>query len=549
MKLIFQISKYIVIPLLLDWLDLAGFSSLLVATGSLEYHDKLRALFEGYRGRFHCAFLSSAYVPLSIPALKWFERMGLDFPDKIIMDYKVAAKYSSVVGILKSILFGSYSSHQRKSALVTKCLEKVRTMCFVSNSTDFVPNQYNNLQHIELSLFDFQLSTVLPLCGPSITVLDFRGVYNGSALYDVIMRCPNLSVLKLIPSVFRKDATTMLCALTVHCRKLSVLDVYDHFFHALGYSFSHRELQILLLHHYFCRLDHAYCYGMSIRTMFGYRSDISTLEIRMKPTVDLVGLVAAGNHLLTCLRIENCSSDFEGLEVILAACPHLRKFHLSHADVNFVPPLDVVSSHLEDLELRNLGPSPLVFNCPFPMLRRLCLMGCCLTNEELQQCLTFCPALTALNVENNDGIDDAIGEMLKPFHSLTALNLSRCRSITNDCMVLLAQYCVNLRELHIQRCRHVSDEGLSHVLMNGKMKCLDLFGCSKAISLQTVLCIAKYCKGIERLVVEPYWIDRTKAAKLLKGCERLGFEEHIGSLVSIIRPFQETCTSEMFLET
>lgn len=530
MKLIFQLGKYIVIPLLLEWLDLSAFGDLCVAAGSLESHDKFLALIEGYSALFYRAFLSSVYVPLSLSALRWFERLRLDFPDKIILDSKVAAKYTSSLGFVQSVLTGRYSDHQKKSALVLKCLKGVHSVRL--QSMPIVLRPY--LLNIELSLVLRRLSFVLPLCGPFITVFDMSGAYRCDKLYDMVIRFPNLSVLKLASIAFRLNLT-LLRALTVYCRKLSVLDVRVR----TGLSqFLHRDVLSFLLHSN-CRIDNALSTVLYSRIMFARRADVSTLVFFFGVSDELAKLVAEGNHKLTSLWAKRCS--VKELEVIVASCPLLRKCYLSHTYFDIIPLLDVVSSHLEDLELRFIHQSPQIFNYPFPRLRRLILMHCNLTNSHLQQFLNWCPALTALSVEHNDEIDDAIGEMSKAYNGLTALNLSMCRRITNECMFLLARHCVNLRELHIEHCKFVTDEGLSSVLINGKMRYLDLYGC-KDITLETVQCIAQYCKGIETLNLKRTKADPAIAAKLLKGCPRLRFDGAVES-------YEEACKSDTYLGT
>lgn len=351
-------------------------------------------------------------------------------------------------------------------------------------------------------------------------------------------KCPNLSVLR-INNI--RMVVELLKALTVHCRHLRVFDMN------LCYC-ENRFIHMFLLHNCNCRLDNQRYTMSKITYRILLLCKASTLtSINFCPTgAEVVFREIASNEPLPLvyLCISHCLVGAE-VQLFLLRCPQLKRLAIAYCDFDVYPLINTVCLHLQQLALVSMKLSMSVPLEALPKLRILSIVEQTLTLNQLAGFLEKCLSLTSLCLEECPLVDDTLGTMLKAFPQLTALNVSYCRLITDECLIALSKYCPKLCELHLKYCKHVTDEGLTSILMNGKMLYLDIYEC-KEVTIHTVRCIADYCRKIEYFFYGGTKIPENKVSAMLANCKRVLVMKESGK--GLDRSFYEAKESRNFWE-
>ena len=81
--------------------------------------------------------------------------------------------------------------------------------------------------------------------------------------------------------------------------------------------------------------------------------------------------------------------------------------------------------------------------------------------------------------------------------SIEVLYLNSCPRVDDDCIGILADACKSLRELYLDMCRNISDEGVRRAAKKLPLRVLSL--CANAICNSSLEAIANHCPDIEQL--------------------------------------------------
>lgn len=81
--------------------------------------------------------------------------------------------------------------------------------------------------------------------------------------------------------------------------------------------------------------------------------------------------------------------------------------------------------------------------------------------------------------------------------TLDVLYLNSCPRVDDDCIGILADACKSLRELYLDMCRNISDEGVRRAAEKLPLRVLSL--CANAIRNSSLEAIANHCPDIEQL--------------------------------------------------
>lgn len=188
-------------------------------------------------------------------------------------------------------------------------------------------------------------------------------------------------------------------------------------------------------------------------------------------------LVSIGSPKLTDLNLSNIKlPGNEGLGSLIAACTGLTQLNVSRpyepyalfmkADRTILPSL-VNCVRLTALDLGGcgfIGDDDLVrlttiFHRQIVELR---LSGCSISDDGLSNLAFGCiGTVTILDISECRNITNVgLGSMAAGFGTITNLNISRCTLIDNDGLVVLARRCPEMIDLKIEGCYAITEEGL-----------------------------------------------------------------------------------------
>lgn len=226
LMLLLRLNKYILISILLDWVELSQFGALLSSISG-KNRSWLLDVLGAFSSQFSRPLFSpQLYVPLRTSTLQWFESVRIDPPTSIVIDWSIME--SIQMGVVNFIRNMVRSSHEfrSQSQLLKQWLASAKRVKIISVSNGTALRYCDKVERLEVCGVGGNVaSIILPACGPSVRVLDLAGIkfFNAQELFKVCFRCPNLIALKL-PRL-QMDLTSLLNFVVVNCRSLLILDL------------------------------------------------------------------------------------------------------------------------------------------------------------------------------------------------------------------------------------------------------------------------------------------------------------------------------------
>jgi len=164
---------------------------------------------------------------------------------------------------------------------------------------------------------------------------------------------------------------------------------------------------------------------------------------------------------LFSLVLSDCSITDAGMTLLLQHCSHLRSLRLSWCD------------HITDRTLQSIGKAN--------KLGELSVRGCANTTKlGIQFVVSHCKALETLHTSSGD--DAMLKQLAKTCNSLQVLDLEGSSDVSDDGIRYLsksANLLAKLKELGLQKCKHITDNGVKALTKFQYLETLNLTSCEK----------------------------------------------------------------------
>ncbi|KAG4090530.1 hypothetical protein H8356DRAFT_1713099 [Neocallimastix lanati (nom. inval.)] len=106
--------------------------------------------------------------------------------------------------------------------------------------------------------------------------------------------------------------------------------------------------------------------------------------------------------------------------------------------------------------------------------------------NHLLSILNSCPNIHTLNLNTCKCLQDKTIRSIARLYGLRfkVLDISFCKSITDETIIDLAEYCPNLEQLDLTGCELVTERSISQIIQKCKrLKFLDITGCEETVGL------------------------------------------------------------------
>jgi hypothetical protein len=274
------------------------------------------------------------------------------------------------------------------------------------------------------------------------------------ALEDVCMRCPNILILEnnsRIRNYSPVEHTDMIRIIASHCAQLR--NLYTCF----GLT------------------------GIDLAALGAGCPHLTTVEMMDAEVTDDGIQKVARNGALRTLCVEGCVElTDEGLQAVVAFCPHLESVDLSACD------------ELTDATLLAIGQ-----HCS--NLRELNIVETDVTDEGLRAIAEGCPLLETLNASQCD-VGPAIEDIARGCPKLRVLIVTGVE-VTAEAVQALAECCPRLEELGLCRCEEIGDEEIT-TLVRGCSNLRRLSITRTAVTELGLYAIREHCTQLTRIALQ-----------------------------------------------
>ena len=474
MCFLLKLDKYILIAIVLDWVDLTSFGLLSASLTNhrlaIDFTEFVKQFSEKLKSHL---FPSAVFLSVRIETLNWFEKFNFGTPDRILLErdtYKLLDR--GVFKFAQSVLSGKYRKQNNERKCILDCLGNSKHI-LIQEHDDFRKLTYcKNVESVEVRHGLGQSSGILlPICGPQIRVLNLTGFKFDSENFNcmVCRSCPNLNTFLL--TRYQAFTRSLLATLLVHCRQLSTLHISSRD------DIDDRWIQQFVVFRR-CHVIHLpFTNVTTLRTLLWYQGSVQQ-SLSMLNTQEIV----LDEMVLSCSELK--SLTIRGIY----ATPY------EHSS----PALLHLACKLMDLHICETQFQANYFDAlpECPQLTTLRLFDCQLTSGVLTTILARCSQVKNLIVGINE-LDDTIAEALVFLSHLRRLDLSK-NQITDTLLLRLSRQCRGLTTLDVKQCTLVTDVGVCSIVMNGRLNYLDVTDCS-LLTESTFACVANHCPDIRFL--------------------------------------------------
>lgn len=514
MSLIHRFNRYILIPVLTEWLCPPDFVELDTALCSRSDREYFFMIMDSYTNTFQkFVFSYKFWIPLSIGLFDWCDKRHFDMKtilktkDLDITDYslnrmKVIGKDNR--GMLISQLSNVDTLNMDNCCCIRKYSEKLLMKVLHSCS---------HLQDVVFS--EFKLSTLI---NKSIVAMaqncplmkTFYAQYcmnvDEDSLILLVRSCPLLERIWLFEC--NHMTTRLIKAVIVHSKNMNTLGIESCFVHALENAkccfpllalLGRQKLLLNLVRPSFTTTSlkayTMYC-GVTLQKLSLYDSPVTD------DNLIVIGRYCTSLILISLAYCVNVS-DFGILELCSA------RTALQIIDLDFMDNLSVSSvyavtrncSKLEEFSLSYNSQMRVSEHCVLPTtLEKLKLCRMPFINDWAVPVISRCGQLTDLTLSDNPMLTDLTVASLAPYLSrLVRLKFRDCPRLTDESLVALSRYCHHIDELFLKDCQQISDKGLIAILSsNLKITLLDVAGLFQ-LTQATLDALCEYSLGVEVL--------------------------------------------------
>ena len=436
MSFLLEFSRYYLVSLLSEWLELSDFVCLDTALTNKIHRKKLLNICNTFAKCFETKYFTYDCLSLSMPLGLWlakrqFSAVCCEMEESFLSVYKP----KTVLETIKLWLFGSDAERQCKAnPNIIKGIQFHLSVFY--NEPKLMSRLLPQCQHLQ-EIRVYYKETLRSRSEAVHLGYDFdKNITLHASFVNMIRQCHNLRRLQIGTDILTHH---LMAALVVWCRKIESVEVSIE-------ALASREQYFLAFHSalHLKQLLIQTATPLLLRTLLWNRGSslqhLSLVEMSVK--YDALTLLPP---TLTDLRLCRVSVDGSLIDNL----PHLRRLYLH--DSNNVP-----TSIIYGLVNRNMLYSLKLYDAS---------------------------ALKSLGLQQKVSL------------ALQELDLTYATDVDDTTLAVLGECCPQLRELTVQFCRKITDKGMYAILVNGKLTSLNMRG--SELTSKTLFHLQSYCHGFK----------------------------------------------------